>query len=111
MTLSSSKQATGSRASAVAGSTLRRGGVPLADYASRWLLQRTALAPRTRELYEHQLRRHILPVLGELPLNGVTTAVVRQWYADLHHKGIGGVTVAKCYRCCGPSLEPRSKTA
>ncbi len=37
-------------------------------------------------------------MLGERPLNGLTTAVIRQWYAELHQKGIGGVTVAKCYR-------------
>lgn len=75
------------------------GRVPLADYAARWLQQRIALRPRTRELYENQLRRHILPGLGQRSLNDITTATVRHWYAELlHDKGLGPVTVAKCYR-------------
>ncbi len=40
------------------------GRITLADYASQWLKERTSLRPRTRELYESELRLHIVPALG-----------------------------------------------
>jgi integrase len=49
-------------------------------------------------LYEGQLRRHILPVLGAIPLGKITTARVRSWHADLLTEGPGVSTAAKCYR-------------
>ncbi len=45
----------------------------LADYSEQWLESRltskgSRLRPRVRELYEGQLRLHILPTLGRAPL-------------------------------------------
>ena len=37
------------------------GKVTFGEYASRWLAERPQLRPRTRELYEGELRLHILP--------------------------------------------------
>ncbi|MGH9064694.1 MAG: tyrosine-type recombinase/integrase [Acidimicrobiales bacterium] len=77
----------------------RAGSVTLADYASRWLEDRPRLRIRTRELYEGQLRHHVLPGLGKLSLAELTTARVRSWHAGLLRAGRPGpVTVAKCYR-------------
>ena len=48
------------------------GKVTLRAYATRWLEQRPDLRPRTVELYEGELRLHILPVLGDLELAKIT---------------------------------------
>lgn len=57
------------------------GRITLADYAWRWLEQQPDLRPRTRELYEGELRLHILPVLGEVELSALSTVRVRAWHA------------------------------
>ena len=79
------------------------GRTTLGEYAPNWLETRLTsrgepLRPRVRELYECQLRRHILPVLGPVPLGKLTTARVRSWHADLLANGPGASTSAKCYR-------------
>jgi integrase len=75
------------------------GKVPLADYAWQWLEERPNLRPRTVELYESELRRHILPVLGAIEIANLTPARVRTWHAQLlQTPRPGPTTVAKCYR-------------
>ena len=61
------------------------------------------LAKRTREIYEAQLRLHILPAidpavpaLGTVALTDFTPALVRQWYAALVAKRSASVA-AKAY--------------
>lgn len=81
----------------------RHGRLTLAEYAPTWLAARLTskgepLRPRVRELYESELRLHILPSLGRLELGRLNTATVRSWHADLLASGPGASTVAKCYR-------------
>lgn len=61
----------------------RAGEIPLAVYSAAWLEHKVPLAPRTREIYETQLRLHIVPILGRLDLVAITPEVVRAWYAEL----------------------------
>lgn len=79
------------------------GSVLLDEYARQWLASRlgrngTPLRPRVRELYEGELRLHILPSLGRIPVGRLRPAKVRAWYAALLERGPGASTVAKCYR-------------
>jgi integrase len=75
------------------------GRVVLEEYAWRWLAERPSLRPRTRELYEGELRLHILPALGGVELCDLSTSRVRSWHAGLLNAGRPGpTTVAKCYR-------------
>lgn len=79
------------------------GSVLLGDYARRWVGSRLGcnsapLRPRVRELYEGQLRLHILPSLGRVPLGRLRPATIRTWYAALVERGPGPSTAAKCYR-------------
>ncbi|MGB7449086.1 MAG: site-specific integrase [Ornithinimicrobium sp.] len=53
-----------------------------AEYARQWLTDRS-LKPRTREGYEHLLRRYLDPEFGDLPVPDLTPAVVRRWWAGL----------------------------
>ena len=77
--------------------------VTLATYSAHWLESRLTkngapLRPRVRELYEGQLRLHILARLGDLPLGQLRTATVRSWYTTMVKSGPGASTTAKCYR-------------
>lgn len=79
------------------------GGVLLEEYARQWVASRLGrngapLRPRVRELYEGQLRLHILPTLGRVPLGRLRPATIRTWYAALVDGGPGASTAAKCYR-------------
>ncbi|WP_208027476.1 tyrosine-type recombinase/integrase [Rhabdothermincola sediminis] len=75
------------------------GKVTLREYSTKWLEQRPDLRPRTVELYEGELRLHILPVLGDLELAKITPSKVRDWHSGMLKAGKPGpTTVAKCYR-------------
>jgi integrase len=76
----------------------RQGKVLLAEYASAWLKCRIKLRMRTRELYEGELRLHILPRLGSIEIAATSNAAVRNWYASLFDKGLAQSTCAKNYR-------------
>ena len=77
----------------------RAGRVTFEAYAARWLDDRAALRPRTRELYQGLLRLHINPSLGRIELGSDSPSMVRQWHARLLRADRpGAVTVAKCYR-------------
>jgi integrase len=72
--------------------------ITLRTYATRWLDHRTNLAPRTHELYECELRVHILPAIGDLTLSELTIPRVRSWHAEMVKRSPGKTTPAKCYR-------------
>ena len=72
--------------------------VTLEEYARPWL-QNRVLRPRTIELYQGLLDRHILPKLGSVQLGRLTPSMVREWNASMARAAKPGpVTVAKCYR-------------
>jgi len=68
----------------------RAGQVPLSEYAWSWLDGHGRITKRTREIYESQLRLHVLPeidssvrALGEVHLAQLTPDLIRRWYAAL----------------------------
>ncbi|MEV0594646.1 N-terminal phage integrase SAM-like domain-containing protein [Nonomuraea cavernae] len=73
------------------------GEVPFRSYAASWMTERTLL-PKTAQLYEGLLRRHIMPTFGEKPLTEITSRHVRQWHTKLLESGPGASPVAKAYR-------------
>ena len=72
--------------------------VTVRQYATTWLELRPNLAPRTIELYESELRLHILPAIGDLTLADLTVPRVRAWHANLVKTAKGRSVPAKCYR-------------
>ena len=58
---------------------------------------RVGLAPRTVELYESELRRHIVPRFGDCALDAIAVEHVREWRADVE-RAVSATTAAKCYR-------------
>jgi hypothetical protein len=81
----------------------RAGKEALVDYAWDWLKSKPRLSPRTREIYELQLRLHILPqlssdvpALGTVELASISPEIVRAWYAALIERR-GASVAAKAY--------------
>ncbi|MGB9111482.1 MAG: tyrosine-type recombinase/integrase [Acidimicrobiales bacterium] len=75
----------------------------LEDYAKDWMKSRVRLAPRTREIYESQLRLYVLPALtdgtpalGKVALADLSPDLVRLWYAALSAQR-GASVAAKAY--------------
>jgi Phage integrase, N-terminal SAM-like domain len=46
-----------------------------ADFAAEWLQSHPSIDPRTRELYDQQIRDYLNPVLGDLKLSSITARV------------------------------------
>ncbi|SEH00488.1 Phage integrase, N-terminal SAM-like domain [Nonomuraea solani] len=75
-----------------------RSKVKLAEYSATWIDQRPGLRPRTIDLYHWLLKKHITPYLGNVSLGKLSTAMIRQWRADLLGKGVSVSMAAKAYR-------------
>jgi integrase len=72
--------------------------VTFETYAKGWLSNRV-LRPRTVELYQGLLDRHINPTLGRYPIGRLAPGNVREWHGQLSKADKPGpVTVAKSYR-------------
>jgi integrase len=71
--------------------------ITLAEYAQAWIAQRS-LEPRTRELYESQLRNHVEPYLGRKTLDTITPQTIRNWRQQLLEAGRSATVAAKSYR-------------
>lgn len=82
------------------GDTLDRAGrtQTLSEYSAAWMDSKSALRPKTRELYAYLLTRHIEPTFGAAPLTTITPASIRRWNTELHSGSLSDATVAKAYR-------------
>lgn len=76
----------------------KQGAVKLAGYAERWITERPGLRPSTAQLYRRLLANYVVPQLGEVSLNKITTALVREWRATLIAGGLSQTMAAKAYR-------------
>ena len=70
--------------------------ITFAEFAQKWLGQRSDLRPRTVEIYASMLRNHLLPAFGPTPLKRMSPAAVRSWNSELAKSH--PVTAAKAYR-------------
>ena len=70
--------------------------VSLATYTPLWLSNRDDLKATTRDLYQSQLRLHILPALGQFRIASITSAQISKWNTELKPKG--PTVAAQCYR-------------
>jgi len=75
------------------------GNIAFASYATQWLKLRTGLRPRTIELYDYLLRRHLLPAFGTSSLKSITPSRVRKWFSECASTpGVSRSSAAKAYR-------------
>ncbi|MGH3501276.1 MAG: tyrosine-type recombinase/integrase [Nocardioidaceae bacterium] len=68
------------------------------EYAESWVAERPSLSPKTAQLYEGLLRRHLVPSFGSLAVGEIKEPHVRRWRRERLDAGVGAVTVAKAYR-------------
>jgi integrase len=73
----------------------KAGKEPFENFAQRVLAGRR-LQPRTLELYQGLLERHLLPTFGALGMSEITPSSVRGWYGRLARQHPS--TAAKAYR-------------
>jgi integrase len=75
------------------GDLITRGDRKLADIGEEWLAVQHHLRPRTRQLYETALRRHINPRLGNKRIGDITVDRVAAFLVDLQEAGLAGSTI------------------
>lgn len=77
-----------------------RGAITLRHYVDAWLPTRTVksrpLSARTLSDYRALLKLHVYPMLGDLPLEKLTSERIRLWHA--HVATSGAPTAARAYR-------------
>ncbi len=66
------------------GSFVKPGKTTLAEFLGQWLKDYawSNLAPRTAEGYEHIIRRHIIPALGNIALTQLKPEHLQRYYSD-----------------------------
>ncbi len=83
----------------------------VADYLQRWLQDyaRVAVRPTTFQSYGEIIRKHIIPVLGGLPLNKLQPVHVQHFYADKLAGGLSARTVRYIHAILHRALEQAVK--
>jgi integrase len=76
----------------------RAGRVTLADWVSEWSATLAHLRTSSRRIYLDNLRLHVLPTLGNIPLNKIDKTMLRAWLAELNAGPLAPATVHQVYR-------------
>lgn len=85
------------------------GGMTVAAWAEVWEREHVSrnLAPKTAATYRTMLKHRIIPALGTIALNKLTSAHIKKFYANLDEDGVrkdgrgtrlSGATQGKCHR-------------
>jgi integrase len=80
------------------------GRVRLGEWAERWFHTTADLRPGTRRTYRLLLDRQVLPALGEAPLAGIDTLLVREWLASLTRDGLSPSRIRNAHQVLGQVL-------
>jgi integrase len=80
------------------------GNIPLAEAAADWLAG-LDIKPKTRAGYESLLRSRVLPAFGDLPLNRITPAMVRNWIAHMSTEGLSASRIKQAKQVLSAPLE------
>lgn len=76
------------------------------EYCQSWLRRETSLNPRTIAGYETNLRVHVNPIIGHLPVQSITQEVISHMLATLSAKGVKAGVRAQCKAAVGRSFKP-----
>ena len=68
------------------------------EYAETWIAQRPGLRPRTLDLYNWLLQRHLKPHFARFTLDQMSPLAVRRWRSALLDHGVSPTMTAKAYR-------------
>lgn len=67
------------------------------DAGARHIASLTNLTPYTLQVYERQVRLHISPTLGHLPVDQVTRDDVAEWVMHMRDKGLSPKTITNVH--------------
>ncbi|MGB9866589.1 MAG: tyrosine-type recombinase/integrase [Bacillota bacterium] len=80
--------------------------ITVAEYAERWLASvKPNLAPRTWQGYELNLRKHVLPFIGQAELSKLQPLALQGIYSTLLERGLAPRTVLYVHRTLHRMLE------
>jgi integrase len=84
----------------------------LAEYLVRWLKDcvKPNLAPRTYELYSYMCEKHIIPIIGNIPLNDLKPLHLQSLYSQKIESGLSPRTVQLIHITTHKSLKNALKT-
>ena len=74
-----------------------RGKMTVAEWSAGWLRTKAELRPTSLVRLEGVVRTHVLPAFGDVPLNEVGNAPVREWVSRMKSAGVGASTIRKSY--------------
>ncbi len=77
----------------------RASRMTLAEWVREWSGTIVHLRPSTRRIYEDNLRLHVLPSLGAVPLSKLTKTELRRWLAELAATDLSPASVHQAFRC------------
>ena len=80
------------------------GDIPLSEAAADWLAG-LDIKPKTRAGYESLLRSRVLPVFGDLPVNRISPAIVREWIADMSAEGLSASRIKQAKQVLSAPLK------
>jgi len=80
------------------------GDIPLAEAADAWLAG-LDIKPKTRAGYESLLRSRVLPTFGDLPVNRISPAMVREWVADMSAEGLSASRIKQAKQVLSAPLK------
>lgn len=77
------------------GAFIKPARTTMSEYLERWLNDyvKTNLSPRSAEGYEHIIRKHLMPALGNITLTQLKTEHLQRYYADKIAAGLSNLTV------------------
>ena len=92
--------------------------MPFGDWIDRWyhIFCQPSLRDNTRGAYENHIYKHVIPALGNTPLNKLTQTVLEDFYAELKNggrlirremygDGLSDRSVRACHACIRAALE------
>ena len=92
--------------------------MPFGDWLTYWYENhsKTNIRPTTQETYESRIRLHIIPEIGDIPLNKLTQNDLQQFYGrlkksgrkrftDKYGEGLSDRMVRMCHATCRSALE------
>ncbi len=95
-----------------------RPDMPLGEWLDHWyqIYSKPALRPATQVGYENHIYKHIIPTIGKIPLNELTTNDLQLFYAnlkksgriirtDIYGEGLSDRSVRACHACCRTALD------
>lgn len=83
----------------------RAGRITLEQWVADWSRTLADLRTSSRRIYLDNLRLHILPTLGPVPLNKLDKTSLRAWLAELNAGPLAPATVHQIYRALRRTLE------